>query len=68
MAIKFKVIAALMCAVLFATGFVVSAYALTPVGTPCGILCKAERDECLNNGTFPEQCQMEYLACILDCT
>lgn len=68
MAMKFKILVTSMCIVFFTAGFAVSSYALTPVTTPCGVLCNAERDECLNNGTIPEQCQLQYMACILDCT
>ena len=64
MAIRFKVLLASISVLLFTAGFAISAYAFDP----CGIICDAERDECLNNGTIPEQCQILYLACIRDCT
>lgn len=65
MAMKFKVLIISMCVLLFTVGFAVSAYAFTP----CGIICADALDACLNSGVnTPEQCQIEYIACIRDCT
>ena len=69
MAITFKVLIASIGVLFFAAGFAVSTYALTPIYPPCGVICADAFDVCVTSGgKTPEQCQIEYMACILDCT